>query len=146
MANLRLRAIYKTGFHNRNLGDNCTILQGYYHDVISVSGVKLVHSDPQSKIDNFWSTILYRGYMVLHPTQVRANYLQLIDNLLEAIPDSILESQQQANTSTRCFKLDTMLLIHTTSDFPLCNHPCFSLVVLLLWLTSISLHIGYFRV
>ena len=98
------------------------------YGVISVSEVKLVHSDPLSKNDNFGNT----SYMVLHPTQVRGNYLQLIDNLLEAIPDSILESQQQANTSTRCFKLDTMLLIHTTSDFPLCNHPCFSLVVLLL--------------
>ena len=46
--------------------------------------------------------------MVLHPAQVRENYLQLIGNLLEAQPDNILESQQQANTSTRCLKLDTM--------------------------------------
>ena len=45
----------------------------------------------------------------LNPVQVRRNYLQLIDNLLEAIPDNILASQHQANTSTRCLKLGTIV-------------------------------------
>ena len=47
---------------------------------------------------------MQRGYIILHLAQVRENYLQLVDNLLEAIPDILYESQHQANTSTRCFK------------------------------------------
>ena len=47
---------------------------------------------------------MQRGYIILHPAQVRESYLQLVDNLLEAIPDILYESQHQANTSTRCFK------------------------------------------
>lgn len=45
-----------------------------------------------------------RSRMISHSAQVRESYLQLVDNLMEAILDNLYESQHQANTSTRCFK------------------------------------------
>ena len=46
-----------------------------------------------------------KGYIIFHPAQVRESYLKLVDNLLEAIPDNLYESQHKANTSTRCFEV-----------------------------------------
>ena len=64
-----------------------------------------------------------RGYIILHPAQVRESYLQLVNNLLEAIPDNLYESQHKANTSTRCFQVLIMsTYVNLFSCFRLVGH------------------------
>ena len=45
---------------------------------------------------------------------MRGNYLELIDNILGASPENILESQRQANTSAR---YDTQPSPHVTDTY-----------------------------